>query len=170
MPTEPNVFCTLPEVRLAMFDGAPATPSKVTLCTEVGPAPQSNVTTVFRGTEMESGVKLLFLTCTVVTIAAVVSNVSAGAPGNAAAVAVAVCTPNPAPSVREALALGTPVVASRTAFRPRGATLFDPGDAAGMAVAVELALEADKCEAEAESGSIDRLMAIYRQSVASEGL
>ena len=73
-------------------------------------------------------------------------------------------------SVREALALGTPVVASRTAFRPRGATLFDPGDAAGMAAAVELAVQADRCEAEVQSGSINRLMAIYRQSVTPEGL
>lgn len=73
-------------------------------------------------------------------------------------------------SVREALALGRPVVASRTAFRPRGTTLFDPGDAAGMAAAVELAVQADRCEGDAQSGSIDRLMAIYRQSIASGGL
>jgi glycosyltransferase involved in cell wall biosynthesis len=43
-------------------------------------------------------------------------------------------------SVREALALGVPVVASRVGSRPAGAILFHPGDVKDMLSKVELAL------------------------------
>jgi glycosyltransferase involved in cell wall biosynthesis len=36
-------------------------------------------------------------------------------------------------AVREALALGVPVVASRVGFRPEGTVLFEPGDSADLA-------------------------------------
>jgi glycosyltransferase involved in cell wall biosynthesis len=42
-------------------------------------------------------------------------------------------------SVREALALGVPVVASRVGARPSGAILFKPGDVEDMLAKVELA-------------------------------
>jgi glycosyltransferase involved in cell wall biosynthesis len=44
-------------------------------------------------------------------------------------------------SVREALALGVPVVASRVGSRPPGAMLFEPGDINDMLSKVELAWE-----------------------------
>lgn len=81
-------------------------------------------------------------------------------------------------SLREALGLGVPVVASRTGFRPRGAILFEPGDSGQLVAALELAMKAGASEearepASSESGSaepnaMDRLIAIYRQTVASE--
>ncbi|HLW76936.1 MAG TPA: glycosyltransferase family 4 protein [Bryobacteraceae bacterium] len=49
-------------------------------------------------------------------------------------------------SVREALALGVPVAASRTAFRPHGVTLFAAGDADAMADAIEATLNRELIE------------------------
>jgi glycosyltransferase involved in cell wall biosynthesis len=66
-------------------------------------------------------------------------------------------------SVREALSLGVPVVASRVGTRPVGVILFHPGDVEDMLAKVELAL-AVKREGESHSaGCMDRLMEIYRQ-------
>ena len=45
-------------------------------------------------------------------------------------------------SVREALSLGVPVVASRVGARPAGAILFRPGDVEEMVARVELAMAA----------------------------
>ena len=84
-------------------------------------------------------------------------------------------------SVREALELEVPVVASRTGFRPRGAILFEPRDVGQLVAAIELALKAgasgdapeprsepgSEASSEAGLGSMDRLMAIYRQTVAA---
>ena len=66
-------------------------------------------------------------------------------------------------SVREALALGVPVVASRVGARPAGAILFRPGDVEEMLGAVELALAAKRGNPPRAAGSMDRLMEIYRQ-------
>ena len=43
-------------------------------------------------------------------------------------------------SVREALSLGVPVVASRVGTRPAGAILFQPGDVEEMVAKIELAM------------------------------
>lgn len=73
-------------------------------------------------------------------------------------------------SVREALALGVPVVASRTAFRPAGAILFEPGDAGAMAHTIEAALhsrmrgpaETNSCDRDVpDRSAMDRMMKIY---------
>jgi glycogen synthase len=72
-------------------------------------------------------------------------------------------------SVREALSLGVPVVASRVGTRPAGAILFHPGDVEDMLGAIELALAAEKSELPQAAGSIDRLMEIYQQVDGSEG-
>ena len=72
-------------------------------------------------------------------------------------------------SVREALEIGVPVVASRVGTRPPGAILFDPGDLDGMLAAVELALAAKRGSQPQAAGSMDRLMEIYRRVDGSEG-
>jgi len=72
-------------------------------------------------------------------------------------------------SVREALALGVPVVASRVGARPAGAILFRPGDVEEMLGAVELALAAERGNPPRAAGSMDRLMEIYRQVDGSVG-
>jgi glycogen(starch) synthase len=73
-------------------------------------------------------------------------------------------------SVREALALGVPVVASRVGTRPAGAILFDPGDLEGMFAAIELALAVKRGrQPTAAVGCAERLMQIYRQVDGSEG-
>jgi glycosyltransferase involved in cell wall biosynthesis len=72
-------------------------------------------------------------------------------------------------SVREALALGVPVVASRVGTRPAGAILFDPGDLEGMLAAIELALALKRGSQPQAAGCMDRLMQIYRQVDGSEG-
>ena len=72
-------------------------------------------------------------------------------------------------SVREALSLGAPVVASRVGARPAGAMLFRPGDLEEMLAAVELALAAKRNNPPQAAGSMDRLMEIYRQVDGSQG-
>jgi glycosyltransferase involved in cell wall biosynthesis len=72
-------------------------------------------------------------------------------------------------SVREALSLGVPVVASRVGARPAGTILFHPGDVEEMLAKVELAMAVKKdCQPQA-AGCMDRLMEIYRQVDGSEG-
>jgi glycosyltransferase involved in cell wall biosynthesis len=72
-------------------------------------------------------------------------------------------------SVREALSLGIPVVASRVGARPAGAILFRAGDVEEMLAAVELALAAKRSNPPRAAGSIDRLLEIYRQVDGSKG-
>jgi glycosyltransferase involved in cell wall biosynthesis len=72
-------------------------------------------------------------------------------------------------SVREALSLGVPVVASRVGARPAGAILFCPGDVEEMLAALELALAAKRSNPPRAAGSLDRLMEIYRQVDGSQG-
>ena len=72
-------------------------------------------------------------------------------------------------SVREALSLGVPVVASRVGTRPAGAMLFDPGDLEGMLAAVERAMAVKRGTQPQAAGCMDRLMEIYRQVDGSEG-
>ena len=70
-------------------------------------------------------------------------------------------------SVREALSLGVPVVASRIGTRPAGAILFQPGDVEEMLSKVELAMAADERRRSARgAGCMDRLMEIYQQVTA----
>jgi glycosyltransferase involved in cell wall biosynthesis len=77
-------------------------------------------------------------------------------------------------SVREALSLGVPVVASRVGMRPSGAILFRPGDVDEMLAKIELAM-AVKRGGQSSAGDLaagtcmDRLMEIYRQVDSSEG-
>jgi glycosyltransferase involved in cell wall biosynthesis len=77
-------------------------------------------------------------------------------------------------SVREALSLGVPVVASRVGMRPSGAMLFHPGDVDEMLAKIELALSSGRGEQRSTGGlaagtCMDRLMEIYRQVDGSEG-
>jgi glycosyltransferase involved in cell wall biosynthesis len=72
-------------------------------------------------------------------------------------------------SVREALAMGVPVVASNVGARPAGAILFDPGDLEGMLAAIERALTAKRGSHSQAAGCMDRLMEIYRQVDGPEG-
>jgi glycogen synthase len=69
-------------------------------------------------------------------------------------------------SVREALALGVPVVASRVGTRPAGAMLFPPGDVEGLVTQVEQALAMERGAAAPAAGGMDRLMEIYQQVAA----
>jgi glycosyltransferase involved in cell wall biosynthesis len=69
-------------------------------------------------------------------------------------------------SVREALSLGVPVVASRTGTRPAGAILFQPGDVGEMLSKVELALALKRDGETPAAGCMDRLMEIYQQVTA----
>jgi len=71
-------------------------------------------------------------------------------------------------SVREAISLGVPVVASRVGTRPPGAILFQPGDVEDMIAKVELALSTRREERRPETGCADRLLEIYRQVDGSE--
>jgi glycogen(starch) synthase len=81
-------------------------------------------------------------------------------------------------SVREALSLGLPVVASRVGTRPSGAILFHTGDVDEMLAKIELALECNgsslitgtpDADSLAVGPSLDRLMEIYRRVDVSEG-
>jgi glycogen(starch) synthase len=69
-------------------------------------------------------------------------------------------------SVREALAQGTPVVASATGMRPPGVILFQPGSVDDMLAKLELVISSPSvCEAPpADSGA--RLLELYRQLAA----
>jgi glycogen synthase len=69
-------------------------------------------------------------------------------------------------SVREALSLGVPVVASRIGTRPSGAILFQPGDVAEMLSKVELAITKERDAEAPTAGCMDRLMEIYQQVAA----
>jgi len=72
-------------------------------------------------------------------------------------------------SVREALSLGVPVVASRVGARPAGAILFQPGDVDDMLAKLELAMSVKTGGQPHAEGCMDRLMEIYRQVDATEG-
>jgi glycogen(starch) synthase len=69
-------------------------------------------------------------------------------------------------SVREALSLGVPVVASRVGMRPDGAILFHPGDVEDLISKIELALAVEKSDDAPAAGCMDRLMDIYRKVAA----
>jgi hypothetical protein len=72
-------------------------------------------------------------------------------------------------SVREALALGVPVVASRVGARPAGAILFRPGRCGRDAGCDRTALVGEESNPTQAAGCMDRLMEIYRQVDGSEG-
>jgi glycosyltransferase involved in cell wall biosynthesis len=72
-------------------------------------------------------------------------------------------------SVREALALGVPVVASRAGARPAGAILFQPGDAEDLLAKIDLALAVKRGGQVHAEGCMDRLIAIYRQVDGCDG-
>jgi glycogen(starch) synthase len=65
-------------------------------------------------------------------------------------------------SVREALSLGVPVVASRVGTRPAGAILFQPGDVGEMLSKIELAMATKNGGEAPAAGCMDRLMEIYQ--------
>jgi len=69
-------------------------------------------------------------------------------------------------SVREALSLGVPVVASRIGTRPAGTILFQPGDMEEMISTIELAMAAKRGGEAPMAGCMDRLMPIYQQVTA----
>jgi glycosyltransferase involved in cell wall biosynthesis len=72
-------------------------------------------------------------------------------------------------SVREALALGVPVVASRVGMRPEGTILFRPGDAEDLAEKLEVALAADRRQPSPVHGCLERLMEIYEEAPRKTG-
>lgn len=69
-------------------------------------------------------------------------------------------------SVREALSLGVPVVASRVGMRPDGVMLFHPGDVEEMVSQIELALAVERGAEAPAAGCMDRLLDIYRKVAA----
>jgi glycosyltransferase involved in cell wall biosynthesis len=71
-------------------------------------------------------------------------------------------------SLREALSLGIPAVASDVGTRPAGTIVFPPGDVDAMLAAVDLALAVDRGNHSPSPGCMDRLMVIYRQVAGSE--
>ncbi len=67
-------------------------------------------------------------------------------------------------SVREALSLGVPVVASRTGTRPQGTILFPPGELTELVKGIETALADGRTnDLPMSSGCMERLIEIYGQ-------
>jgi glycosyltransferase involved in cell wall biosynthesis len=66
-------------------------------------------------------------------------------------------------SVREALALGVPVVASRVGTRPAGVILFHPGDGENLIESVKLALAAERPAQPQALQSMERILELYRR-------
>jgi glycogen(starch) synthase len=69
-------------------------------------------------------------------------------------------------SVREALALGVPVVASRVGTRPPGVILFQPGDVTDLVPKIESAIAFERVPPVSDSGELGHLMEIYRHAIA----
>lgn len=67
-------------------------------------------------------------------------------------------------SVREALALGVPVVASRVGSRPEGVFLFEPDDSGAMACQVERALRLPVGSPSETANCMGKLLDIYRHT------
>jgi hypothetical protein len=74
-------------------------------------------------------------------------------------------------SVREALSLGLPVLASRVGVRPAGVRLFEAGDVGGLTDQMTLALAggAKPRENKIPESSLSRLMEIYRNAPQETG-
>jgi len=72
-------------------------------------------------------------------------------------------------SIREAIALGIPVVASNTGLRPTGVVLFEPGQIDDLEKQLSYALHhreeitANQCNASETGGGVDKMMQIYRR-------
>ncbi|HZX94471.1 MAG TPA: glycosyltransferase family 4 protein, partial [Myxococcales bacterium] len=64
-------------------------------------------------------------------------------------------------SVREALALGRPVVATSVGHRPDGVRLVPPGDAAALAEALAAAAEAGALPAGPAANGLQRILSLY---------
>jgi glycosyltransferase involved in cell wall biosynthesis len=69
-------------------------------------------------------------------------------------------------SIREALAMAVPVVASRVGARPEGVFLFQPGDLADLLSKIESGLAFERVAAVSGTGEMERLMEIYRHAIA----
>jgi glycosyltransferase involved in cell wall biosynthesis len=69
-------------------------------------------------------------------------------------------------SVREAVSLGVPVVASRTGTRPAGAILFEPGNVEDMLSKLPWALARGRSAPAPMAGSFPRLLEIYNRGMA----
>ena len=69
-------------------------------------------------------------------------------------------------SVREAISLGVPVVASRIGARPAGATLFESGNVEDLLSKLDLALTLGRSAAAPLAGPLPRLLEIYNQGIA----
>jgi glycosyltransferase involved in cell wall biosynthesis len=75
-------------------------------------------------------------------------------------------------SVREALALGVPVVASRVGSRPKGVILFQPGDVTDLLSKIESTMKIESSMAferiarPSGRGELEHLMDIYRHVIA----
>ena len=78
-----------------------------------------------------------------------------------------------ASSIREALALGVPVVATKTDFRPEGVFLVPPGDPQALrAMIVQVLARADQrieSDPSSQPSADDTLLALYEEVSASEG-
>ena len=68
-------------------------------------------------------------------------------------------------SIREALALGTPVVATNTGMRPDGCQLFEVGSVSGFLAAVAAALTSTGARTSLDvTDQLDRVVALYKAS------